>query len=97
MMGRILQAFAEEGLIVELSKELRTPEHQKACEYSAEQVDRFEEHLNAEEKEQFEKVLDAIGEEQRHSLMGEFARGYSLGVLMMMEVMEYEESFLIEK
>lgn len=96
-MGRILQAFAEEGLIVEPSKEWRTPEHQKACEYASELVDGFEEHLNAGEKEQFEKVLDAIAEEQRHCLMGSFARGYSLGVLMMLEVMEYKESFLIEK
>ncbi len=95
-MRKILQAFADEGLIVEPSKELRTPEHQKACEYSAELVENFEEHLNAEEKEQFEKVLDAIGEEQRYCLMGRFARGYSLGVLMMLEVMEYKESFLTE-
>lgn len=96
-MRRILQAFAEEGLIVEPSKELRTPEHQKACEYSAELVDSFEEQLNTREKEQFEKVLDAVAEEQRHCLMGNFARGYSLGMLMMMEVMEYKDSFLIEK
>lgn len=96
-MGRILQAFAEEGLIVEPPKEWRTPEHQKACEYSAKLVDSFEEHLNAEEKERFEKVLDAIAEEQRHCLMGSFARGYSLGMLMMLEVIEYKDSFLIEK
>lgn len=96
-MGRILQAFAEEGLIAEPSKEQRTPEHQKACEYSAKLVDSFEEHLNAGEKEEFEKVLDAIAEEQRHCLMGRFARGYSLGVLMMLEVMEYKDSFLIER
>lgn len=62
-MGKILQAFADEGLIVEPSKEWRTPEHEEACEYSAKLVENFEEHLNAEEKEQFEKVLDAIGEE----------------------------------
>lgn len=96
-MGKILQAFAEEGLIVESPKEWRTPEHQKACEYSAKLVDSFEEHLNAGEKEEFEKVLDAIAEEQRHCLMGSFARGYSLGALMMLEVMEYKESFLIAK
>ena len=96
-MRRILQAFAEEGLIVEPSQEQRTPEHQKACEYSAELVDSFEEQLNTREKEQFEKVLDAVAEEQRHCLMGNFARGYSLGMLMMMEVMEYKDSFLIEK
>lgn len=96
-MGRILQAFAEEGVIVEPPKEWRTPEYQKACEYSAKLVDSFEEHLNAEEKEEFEKVLDAIAEEQRHCLMGSFARGYSLGMLMMLEVIEYKDSFLIEK
>lgn len=96
-MGRILQAFAEGELIVEPSKELRTPEHREVCGYSAELVDRFEEHLNAEEKEQFEKVLDAISEEQRYCLMERFARGYSLGMLMLLEVMEYKESFLIGK
>lgn len=96
-MGKLLQTFAEDGLVVDPPEERRTLEHQKACEYAAELVDSFEEHLNAEEKEQFEKVLDAIAEEQRHCLMGKFARGYSLGVLMMLEVMEYKESFLIEK
>lgn len=97
MIGKILEAFADESLCVTPVEEKRTPEHQKAVDRAYTLIDEFEKKLNAGDNEMLEKVLDAIAEEQKFSLRERLIRGYCLGVLMMLEVMERREDYLSDK
>lgn len=97
MIGKILEAFADECLCMIPAEEKRTPEHQKAVDRAYTMIDKFEKKLSTEDNEMLEKVLDAIAEEQKFSLRERQIRGYCLGVLMMLEVMERREDYLSDK
>lgn len=97
-MGKLLEALADGRLcITGPTDELRTPEHQAACDHAYALSEKFKERLGAEEKEQFEEVLDAIAEEQIFCTNKSMARGFALGMLLMAEASEYTEELLREK
>ena len=93
-MGRILEAFAGDELHVIPSDEVRSPKRQKLCNKVCELQEKLEEKLNSEEKELLDELMDAIADENCCYAQSKFVRGYRLGVLMTMEVMSEQESFL---
>ncbi len=93
MTEKILEAFAENTLYAMPVKENRTPEYQKACDKAYSLVDELEGKLSREEKELLDKTLDAISAEQEICLKERLIRGFCLGVLMMMEVLERKDDY----
>ena len=95
-MGKILDAFSNEQLLVNAVAEKRTPIHQRYCEQVSEYHAKLEEKLNDEQKELLKKLLDALEDDFNCDAHNRFVRGYSLGVLMATEVMEERDKFFIE-
>ena len=96
-MGKILDAFSDEQLLVNAVTEKRSPVHQKYCEQVCAFHKKLEEKLNEEQKKLLEQLLDAMENEHNCDAQNRFIRGYSLGVLMATEVMEERDKFLIEE
>lgn len=96
-MGKILDAFSDEQLLVNAVTEKRSPVHQKHCEQVCAFHKKLEEKLNEEQKKLLEHLLDAMENEHNCDAQNRFIRGYSLGVLMATEVMEERDKFLIEE
>lgn len=96
-MGRILEAFSDEQLLVNAVIEKRSPAHQKYCEQVCEFHAKLEERLNDEQRKLLVQLLDAMENEHNCDAQNRFIRGYSLGVLMATEVMEERDKFLIEE
>ena len=96
-MGKILDAFTDEQLLVNAVTEKRSPTHQKYCEQVCAFHKELEETLNEEQTGLLEKLLDAVENEHNCDAQNRFIRGYSLGVLMATEVMEERDKFLIEE
>lgn len=96
-MGKILDAFSDEQLLVNAVTEKRSPAHQKYCEQVCTFHKELEETLNEEQTGLLEKLLDAVENEHNCDAQKRFIRGYSLGVLMATEVMEERDKFLIEE
>lgn len=96
-MGKILDAFSDEQLLVNAVTEKRLPVHQKYCEQVCAFHKELEEKLNEEQAGLLEQLLDALENEHNCDAQKRFIRGYSLGVLMATEVMEERDKFLIEE
>lgn len=96
-MGKILDAFSDEQLLVNAVAEKRSPAHQKYCEQMRAFHEELEDRLNEEQKGLLQKLLDAVENEHNCDAQNRFIRGYSLGVLMATEVMEERDKFLIEE
>lgn len=96
-MGKILEAFSDEQLLVNAVTEKRPPAHQKYCEQVYAFHKELEEKLNEEQAGLLEQLLDAMENEHNCDAQNRFIRGYSLGVLMATEVMEERDKFLIEE
>ena len=94
-MTRILEALYSGNLLVEPVIENRSPEHQKAIETAHRLTEALNEKLNAEERKMLDSVTEAMNEESDYFAAERFARGYCLGALMMLEVMEKREELLI--
>lgn len=95
-MGKILDAFSDEQLLVNAVTEKRSPKHQHFVDLAHRFRTKLEEQLNDEQKKLLEKLLDVMESESYCDSNSKFVRGYSLGVLMAMEVMEERDKFLIE-
>lgn len=96
-MGKILDAFSDEQLLVNAVIEKRSPVHQKYCEQVCTFLKELEENLNEEQNRLLQKLLEAIENEHNCDAQNRFVRGYSLGALMTTEVMEERDKFLIEE
>lgn len=96
-MGKILNAFLDEQLLLDDETGKRTPEHQKLCDEGSEILTRLEEKLNDEEKELLERLVDVLLCEGTCYAQSKFERGYQLGVLMTMEVFEALDTFIIKE
>lgn len=96
-VGKILDAFSDEQLLVNAVTEKRSPAHQKYCEQMRAFHEELEDKLNEEQKGLLQKLLDAVENEHNCDAQNRFIRGYSLGVLMATEVMDEREKFLIEE
>ena len=96
-MGKILDAFSDEQLLVNAVTEKRSPMHQKYCEQVCDFHAKLEEKLNEEQRGLLAQLLDAMENEHNCDAQNRFIRGYSLGVLMATEVMEERDKFLIEE
>lgn len=96
-MGKILDAFSDEQLLVNAVTEKRSPVHQKYCEQVCTFHKKLEEKLNEEQRGLLAQLLDAMENEHNCDAQNRFIKGYSLGVLMATEVMEERDKFLIEE
>ena len=96
-MGKILDAFSDEQLLVNAVTEKRSPVHQKYCEQVCAFHKKLEEKLNEEQRGLLAQMLDALENEHNCDAQNRFIRGYILGVLMVTEVMEERDKFLIEE
>lgn len=94
-MGKILETFFEGNLLVEPITEKRTEEHKAACDHAYNLVEELESKLNTDEKELLEQVVEALNVENQYYAAERFVRGYSLGALMMLEVFEKRDEFLL--
>ena len=92
-MGKILDAFFKDELLVSAAPEKRSLEHQKLCEKSCGLIDELKERLEGEERELFDSVVETLFAESCCAENNMFQRGYRLGVLMTMEVFEDYDSF----
>ncbi len=96
-MGKILDAFSDEQLLVNAITEKRSPMHQKFVEQVCAFHKKLEEILNEEQRKLLSQLLDAMENEHNCDAQNRFIRGYSLGVLMATEVMEERDKFLMEE
>ena len=93
-VGKILNAFLNDQLLLDDDTGNRTPEHQKLCDKGGELLERLEEKLNDEEKKLLESLVDVLFDEGTCYAQSKFVRGYQLGVLMTMEVFEALDTFI---
>lgn len=93
-MGKILETFFEGNLFVEPITEKRTEEHKAVCDHAYNLVEKLDAKLNSDEKELLDQIVEALNAESQYYAADRFARGYSLGALMMLEVIEKRDEFL---
>lgn len=92
-MGKILEAFANnELLVVELSDK-RSPQRKKLMEEGEKLHAALKEKLNDEQKEMLEQLIETIYQENCHYIQERLIRGYRLGVLMTMEVFSERDTY----
>lgn len=96
-MKEILEALYEGNLKVEPVIEKRSKRYQKACDTSYALVEELSKRLGQEEKEMLDKVIEALNSENYCYTADRFVRGYRLGALMMLEIMEDWEDFIIRR
>ena len=92
-IGRILQALANDQLFVNDINQKKTSEHQRLSDKCCELQEKLEQKLDDEGKVLLTELVDAIYDEEYLEALKRFNRGYSLGVLMTMEVFEDYNSF----
>ena len=73
-MGKILDAFSDEQLLVNAVTEKRSPEHQKYCEQVCTFLKELEENLNEEQNRLLQKLLEAIENEHNCDAQNRFVR-----------------------
>lgn len=90
-IGRIVEALASDQLVVNDINQKKTPERlsDKCCKLQ----EQLEENLDENGKKLLTELVDAIYDEEYLETLKRFNRGYSLGVLMTMEVFEDYNSF----
>lgn len=93
-MGKILETFFEGNLFVEPITEKRSKEHKAVCDHAYNLVEELEAKLNSDEKELLDQIVEALNAESQYYAADRFVRGYSLGALMMLEVIEKRDEFL---
>lgn len=93
-MGKILDAFFKDELLVSAAPEKRSPEHQKLCEKSNELIEELKRRLQGEDGELFNALVDTLFAESCCTENNMFQRGYRIGVLMTMEVFEDYDSLI---
>ncbi len=92
-MGKILKALANGGFCTQTITEKRSPEHQKACDKAYTLLEQMEKRLDGEERELLDKAFDSLTTEHCYSEANQFVRGFRLGALIMLEILENREEF----
>ncbi len=92
-IGKIIQALANDQLFVNDINQKKTPEHQRLSDKCCELQEKLEQKLDDEGKVLLTELVDTIYDEEYLETLKRFNRGYSLGVLMTMEVFEDYNSF----
>lgn len=95
-MRRMLRSLATGDFCTQTIVEKRSPEHQKASDTAYGLLEQMEKKLNSEEKELFEKAVDALITEHSYSEANEFIRGFRLGAILILEILENTEEFYSE-
>ncbi len=93
-MEKILETFFKGNLFIESISEKRTPELQEACNLAHNLIDELSAKLEPEEKELLDKVVEALHVENQYYISDRFIRGYSLGSLIMLEIIEKRDEIL---
>lgn len=96
-MGKILQALYEGNLLAEPVTEKRSQEYQKACDFTFDLLEELSQKLNEEQKQLLDKFVNALSDEKQYCIADRFIRGYCLGALMMLEIMEKRGELIIGK
>ena len=95
-MRRMLRSLATGDFCTRTTMEKRSSEHQKASDTAYGLLEQMEKKLNSEERELFEKAVDALTAEHCYSEANEFVRGFRLGAILMLEILENAEEFYCE-
>lgn len=93
-MIKILEYLCNEIPLFELIVEKRSQEHQKACDTAYSLLEALEKSLDINERELLNKTTDALNHEKLVYATDNFIRGYCLGALMMLEIMEKQEELI---
>lgn len=97
-MGKILDAFFKDELLVSTAPETRSPEHQKLCEKCNKLIDEMKEKLEGKEEEElFDALMETMFDEGCLAENYMLRHGYRIGVLMTMEVFEDYNSFIVKQ
>ena len=96
-VGKILNAFLNDQLLLDDDTGNRTPEHQKLCDKGIELQEKLKEKLNDEDKKLLDRLVNVLFDEAACYAQSKYVRGYQLGVLMTMEVFEAMDTFIIKK
>lgn len=93
-MGEILEALYEGRLKAEPVIEKRNEKYQKACKASQALLEELSGKLNSEDQKLLNRVVEALYHENYCYTVDRFVRGYRLGALMILEVMEDRKDFV---
>lgn len=96
-MGELLKALYEDRIKAEPVIEKRDKERQKACDTAYGLLEELSERLTPEDRELLEKAVNALNYDNYCYTVERFARGYRLGALMMQEIMEDREDFILKE
>ena len=94
-MRKMLEALWDGDLIIDVDIEKRSPEHQKVCDTAYALLETLEKKLNPEEKEMLNMATGALNDANNYYSTECFVRGYCLGALMMLEVMEKRDELIL--
>lgn len=94
-MGKILEAFADENLIINPVTYKGNSEYREAMKIAYKIAETLGGKMNSEEKELFEKFRDAQSDEHHLYAIDRFIYGYRLGALMMVEIFSGSHDFII--
>lgn len=92
-IGKILQTLANDQLFINDINQKKTSEHQQLSDKCCKLQEQLEENLDENGKKLLTELVDTIYDEEYLETLKRFNRGYSLGVLMTMEVFEDYNSF----
>ena len=92
-MPMVLQALANDQPFVNDINQKKTLEHRRLSDKCCELQEKLEQKMDDEGKVLLTELVDAIYDEEYLEALKRFNRGYSLGVLMTMEVFEDYNSF----
>lgn len=90
-MGKILEAFANDELCVDEVKKQSSKSHE-LCGQVCDLIDELEQKLDDEGQELLNHLLDTMSDENNCYARDKFIRGYSLGVLMLMEILSEQDT-----
>lgn len=96
-MREILEALYEGKLNAEPAIEKRSKRYQKACDDAYALIEELSGKLGQEDRELLEKAVNALNGENYCYTVDRFVRGYRLGALMMLEIMEDREDFILNR
>lgn len=96
-MGKILEAFFTEQLMVDEVMSERTPWQEELLKRVNESRAELEEKIDDGTKQLLEEYKDAVNNENYAYALNKFIRGYELGVLMMAEVFQDRGKFFFDR
>lgn len=96
-MGELLKALYENRINAEPVIEKRDKSYQQACDAAYGLLEEISGRLAPEDRELLEKAVNALNHENYCYTVDRFVRGYRLGALMMQEILEDREDFILKE